>query len=119
LPDTETLAPNLMAPTTARSGFRRDYRRGNRAVGGRLFLTNQRLVFAPQWVERLTGQKGEWSCPLGTVERIAAAPRSLALPFSGGARRRLSVHLKDGTDELFVVNHVEAVAAALTQALRT
>jgi hypothetical protein len=81
---------------------------GNRAIGGHLFVTNQRVIFVPNVVDRLTGAK-QWACTLSEIDGVGTAARTFDKPFSGGARRRLELHLDDDRRELFVVNHVEAV----------
>ena len=55
---------------------------GNRAIRGRLFVTNRRIVFAPSVVDRLTGAKS-WSCGLSDTKGVATAERSFEKPFSG------------------------------------
>lgn len=83
-----------------------------RSIGGRLFVTNRRLIFSPNLLEWRNGQL-EWCCSLDARTGIASAERTLKKPLSGGVRRRLTVTLEDGTQELFVMNHLDRVAAAL------
>lgn len=76
-----------------------------RQVGGKLFLTRQRLLFAPNEFDDATGGNA-WDCPLGDIAAVGVEPRQLAMPFPGGAatlRRRLRVDLRSGDFELFVV----------------
>ena len=99
----------LMKPGANRS-------QGNRAIGGRLFVTDRRVIFVPNIVDRLTGAT-TWTCGLSDVGDVGTAERSLNEPFSGAARRRLEVRLAGGGKELFVVNHVESVGKALRGAV--
>lgn len=86
-----------------------------RAVGGRLFLTNQRLVFEPHAIEvRMDGRP--WQAPLAAVTQVGTAPIDLGKLFGGGARRRLQVTFVDGTHALFVVNRLPAKVAAIQAA---
>ncbi len=65
-----------------------------RAVGGRLYLTNERLIFSPNRVDRIT--RGEsWQTSLTEITEIGLE--------STGLRKRLSVAAGENTD-LFVVN---------------
>jgi hypothetical protein len=76
-----------------------------RATGGKLFLTDRRVVFNPHALEmRLLGRP--WEAPLERVRAVGIEPRSLSW---SGLRRRLKLRLDDGTDELFTVNRPEAV----------
>jgi hypothetical protein len=94
--------------------FVANHSRGNRAVGGRVFVTNRRLVFSPNIVDRMTLQK-EWHWPSDAIEEVGVADPTTELLFSGGMRRRLRVRLNNGAEELFVVNHVEEVVPRLTE----
>jgi hypothetical protein len=88
-----------------------------RAVGGRLFLTDRRIVFVPHAFDRdLWGRA--WSCPLSEIAEVGEEPRTWGL-FDGGMRRRLRVTPNRGDKALFVVNKLrDAVqqirAAAIT-----
>src|SRR6266513_1848027 len=71
-----------------------------RAVGGKLFLTDRRLVFCPHWVDGATGGK-TWDAPLGEVAAVGITPKGGE---RGGRRDRLRIELVDGEEERFVVN---------------
>ena len=81
---------------------------GGRAVGGKLFLTDRRLVFCPQWVDGATGGK-TWDASLATVAAVGTAPKR-------GRRERLRIEIADGDEELFVVNRVAEVVSRLDAA---
>jgi hypothetical protein len=85
-------------------------------VGGRLFLTNERLIFSPTIVDRLLKAK-EWSCARSEVLAVTVAPRTTAQPLSGGMRHRLCVETSDGSVEQFVVNNVDQAVADLHEAI--
>ena len=91
---------------------------GWRAVGGMLYLTNMRLCFEPNAVDRrLYGMS--WTSPLNrivSVDPIARSSNPITAIFSGGIRRRLQITLSDNTTERFVVNNVEDVVALLATA---
>ncbi len=78
-----------------------------RAVGGRLFVTDKRLLFQPNRIDSVTGGKA-WTCDLGEIAAVGASPRD-GRPFSGGLRTRLRVETKDGDVERFVMNHLGEV----------
>jgi hypothetical protein len=80
-----------------------------RAVGGKLFLTDRRLVFCPHWVDGATGGK-TWDVRLTDVAVVGTAPKGGK---RGGLRDRLRIELKDGEDQLFVVNRLADVVPRL------
>lgn len=82
-----------------------------RAVGGKLFLTDRRLVFCPHWVDAATGG-GAWQVPLERVAAIGTIPKGSP---GGGMRDRLAIELAGGGRERFV-NRLEAVVARLNTA---
>ncbi|RMI31374.1 hypothetical protein [Nocardia stercoris] len=87
---------------------------GNRAVGGRLYLTGARVLFEPSHVDALTGGQS-WSAPLEWVASVGSQlPTGGA--FDGGLRTRLRIQLRDGTVELFVVNGLDDAIAVLQRA---
>lgn len=68
--------------------------RGIESVGGRLFLTNKRLVFQSH---KVNVQAGEESWPLETIANVKTAWTMLIVP------NGLLVWLADGTRRRFVV----------------
>lgn len=88
---------------------------GWRAVGGKLYLTNQRIIFCPHFLERVLGGK-KWSTPLDDItDATTEAPDGE--PLSGGLRPRLALLLQDGSRELFVVNNLNETVPRLQRAL--
>src|SRR5665647_1413536 len=65
---------------------------GKRAVGGRLHVTTQRLLFLPNVIDARLGGK-PWSCALAEVGNVCVEPGRFALTelFSGGLRDRLRI----------------------------
>ena len=87
-----------------------------RAVGGKLLVEGDRLVFQPHFFDRAL-RANEWSAALAEVSAVEVAGRDpKGHLFSGGLRRQLAVHA-GGEEHRFVVNGVENVAAALRGAL--
>ena len=66
-----------------------NHTRGQLAVGGRLSLLDDRLVFVPNWVERVL-RRPDWTCELAAITGVGVADRGLS-PFSGALRQRLVV----------------------------
>jgi hypothetical protein len=93
-----------------------NHSRGNRAIGGRLFVTQRRLIFAPNVIDRLIGAR-PWACRLEDIAAVRDAERTKDQPFSGGMRRRLLVNLRGDGQEFFVVNHVDDLIQMLRQAV--
>ncbi|MFE6861596.1 hypothetical protein [Nocardia sp. NPDC057668] len=86
----------------------------NRAVGGRLYLTETRLIFEPGHFDALTGGR-PWSTPLHAIRGTGSQDRD-GSPFSGGLRNRLRLDLADGSVELFVINDLDLAIEVLERA---
>jgi hypothetical protein len=85
-----------------------------RAIGGRLFLTQSRLIFEPS---RFDGAFGgdRWWAPLSSIRKVGSQlPDGRAT--AGGLRTRLRLDLADGAVELFVVNRLDDVIQVIGQA---
>ncbi|MBW2463638.1 MAG: hypothetical protein JRH11_18445 [Deltaproteobacteria bacterium] len=91
-----------------------------RAVGGGLHITNQRVLFCPNVVDRSLGGQ-PWECAVAEVSSVSAEPGrfSLAELFSGGLRTRLRVDLRDGATQFFVVARVAEAQEKLSAMLAT
>jgi hypothetical protein len=92
---------------------------GSRSVGGKLFLTDRRIVFTPHLIDAALAGKG-WAAPLDSIADVGVQEpgtgRGKAL--GGGARKRLRIALRDGSDELFVANKLdEEVLPRLQEAI--
>lgn len=72
--------------------------------GGRLTVTNKRVLFQPNRFDTATG-KTPWECPLASVLGFEAVDRDLSVP-AGGTRRRLGIETANGV-EIFVVSGLE------------
>jgi hypothetical protein len=83
-------------------------------VGGRLFLTQGRLIFEPS---RLDGAVGgnRWWAPLSTIRRVSSQQPDGRVT-AGGLRTRLRLDLADGAVELFVINRLDEVVQVIGQA---
>lgn len=91
---------------------------GSRGIGGKLFLTNRRLLFNPQLVDGAIGGK-RWFTPLDQVSEVTVEPKGSgkAGKLGGGLRDRLKLVLRNGEEELFVVNKVDEVVDRLGEAV--
>jgi len=77
----------------------------NRAVGGKFFLTNKRMLFCPHWIDfALWGRK--WSADLKQIKAIGIEPKGGPDIYGGAIRDRLKITLQDDKVELFVVNNL-------------
>lgn len=81
---------------------------GGRAVGGRLYLTTDRVTFGPSRIEARLGGR-EWSADRRAVTDVRLTDRDLSQPLAGAWRRRLLLRVS-GAEELFVVSAPEALA---------
>ena len=77
-----------------------------RAAGGRLYLTDQRLLFEPHGFDADLGGDAV-SLPLRDLTDVSRTGRDLRQFFGGGLRPRLAVATQRQT-HLFVVNGVRA-----------
>ena len=77
------------------------------AVGGRLYLTNHRLIFCRNRFESLLGGR-EWNAPLG--ELTAAEP--------AGGLRTIRIDRVDGGVERFIVAKKDQTAATIDAAIQ-
>lgn len=105
LADSETLLWKRLANRT----------QGGRAIGGALYLTEQRLLFQPHRIDALTGGKA-WSAPLASILAAGTEARN-GDPFSGGLRTRLRLDIAGSGPELFVVNKIDEVIEKITRAI--
>ena len=96
-----------------------NHSQGKRAVGGKLFLTNQRVAFAPNRFDANQGGLA-FDIPLSRITSIATdSPRiRLSEIYSGALRTRLAIH--GGIDQVnfFVVSHPDIVVSQITMALK-
>jgi hypothetical protein len=83
-------------------------------IGGKLELTDRRLIFRPGRADRALGSK-IWSVPLAAITEVGRHARTWN-PFDGGLRTRLRVVTRDGKTHLFVVNGLDAVIAKIRPA---
>ena len=79
-----------------------------RAVGGRLFLTNDRLIFGRNKLEALLGGS-EWSAPLSELASASV---------NGGRMKIVRVEKRDGSIERFRIADANQSAAVISAAIR-
>lgn len=76
-----------------------------RSVGGKLFITDRRLVFGPHDFDAaLRGE--QWSAPLSEIESVEVV----------GRLRLVHIHLTEGRRERFVLRPAEEHAAVIREA---
>jgi hypothetical protein len=107
-------ANRAMGTTTAVGSSRR-------SVGGRLYLTSSRLVFAPHWCAWLYGAR-PWEVDLNNVREVGVAPASWASSRDGSLRTRLQLGTVNRAghraEHLFTVHRPLRVAALIGEAAR-
>jgi hypothetical protein len=91
---------------------------GRRAVGGKLYLNDRRLLFRPHVFERRLFFGREWSAQRAELAGFFLQPRSGGNPFDGPLRSRLRVALRQGRLQLFVVPKPDLVARELSEAVK-
>ena len=93
---------------------------GWRQVGGTLYLTNTRLVFAAGRVDAALTRMPNWSLWRGDVAEISLLPRFRSVNGRKGpaaARPRLLVRSTVGAQDAFVVNRAAAKVEELRRLL--
>jgi hypothetical protein len=89
---------------------------GRSTVGGTLFLTDKRLLFAPNWAS--VGNRKLWGADREEIRSVRKSGRSLRLP-DEELRRCLKVVTRAQHEESFIVNSLGTVVAELLTLLRT
>lgn len=84
---------------------------GRAMPGGRLLLTNARLIWIPSWYARRASKSAELRLDLAAISSVDVGPRPV-LPFVGGMRRRVRVRLQDGTEHQFMITTGRTAAYA-------
>jgi hypothetical protein len=95
---------------------RANHSAGWRAVGGRLHLTERRLLFRPNGIERTLLFGKEWEAPRAQLRAFGVEPKGRGL-FDGSLRERLRVETTTGPPQFFVVPKPSDVADRLTREL--
>lgn len=90
-----------------------NHTRGSTAVGGRLIVTNRRLIFTPNAFESLLRRR-PWSISTDQVVGVGVESASLTHAGGGGLRKRLRVRTADG-EELFLVNKLDQLLRQLNE----
>ncbi len=86
----------------------------NVTAGGRLVVTDRRVFFQPNRIDKSLGRE-LWQCPPEAVTGIGTVGRDGRI-FAGGTRRRLGIHTAGG-EEVFVVNRLRKKEAQLRELL--
>lgn len=90
---------------------------GPRAVGGKLYLTDRRLLFRPHILERRFFGGEEWSAEQADLAGFDVQGADAGGVFAGSLRKRLRVALANGETALFVVWRPVHAARELSEAL--
>ena len=88
----------------------------DRAVGGVLYLTNQRLLFSPHLIDYFNGGF-KWSIQRSEIYSVEKQPKGGDTLYDG-FRDRLRIELENGECAQFIVNKLDKVIETLNQALR-
>lgn len=85
------------------------------ARGGKLYVTERRVFFLPNSVERLL-RVPPWGHLIDEVESLAAVSRGLN-PFSGSLGGKFEIKTRDGDVAVFAVSRAGSVVGQLTTLL--
>lgn len=102
-------SPPLAVGEIVQSTFAANMAQESRVVGGRLFVSNKRLIFEPHRLDRWTGGEA-WSSNLDDIAEVQIEGRSGSLDSKGiptALRRRLRISEVDGRSSLFLVHDLE------------
>lgn len=86
---------------------------GRSTAGGRLFVTDRRILFQPNRIDSMIGRK-LWECSRDAVTGIDSVGRGTSGVMAGALRERLEVETVDG-NEIFVVNKLAKKIAELRE----
>jgi hypothetical protein len=89
---------------------------GKRAVGGKLFITTERVLFSPHLVDAALGGKRA-AIELSSLIAVERQPKG-GDRLAGGLRDRLRLVIDGAPDELFVVNQLDVAIQRLREDLR-
>ena len=80
------------------------------AVGGKLFITNQRVIFTTNVIDDKLGGKS-FAKAREDIDYIFIKERELSFSelFSGGLVNRLGIKLNDNSEVFFVVNKLDEI----------
>lgn len=90
---------------------------GRSSVGGKLFVTSQRVCFVAHRLDHALRRSPDVLIPHEDIADVGIAPPSSTMTFNGSMRARVRVDLGDGESEYFVVNHQSDVCDALRSTL--
>ena len=90
-----------------------------RAVGGKLFITNQRIIFTTNVIDDKIEDKS-FAKAREDVDYIFIKERKLSFTelFSGGLVNRLGLKLKDNSEIFFVVNELDKTINSIKTELK-
>lgn len=102
---------------TVWSGLANRTQNAFRTVGGKLYLTSDKLSFvAHPFDTNFWGQN--WSAEISEIKSVGLQPIHLKELLGGGLRKRLRIEMVDGHVEFFVIHQLDKVLALLSQQLR-
>lgn len=90
---------------------------GRSSVGGKLFVTSQRVCFVAHRLDHAVRRSPDMLILHEDIADVGIEPPSSTMTFNGSMRARLRVDLRDGESEYFVVNHQGDVCEALRTTL--
>ncbi|MFY1583556.1 hypothetical protein ACN267_03530 [Micromonospora sp. WMMD734] len=97
----QTIANQLLGPS--------------RTLGGRLVVTDSRVVFEPNRLDRLTGGR-TWQTDAQAIRKVTETPggkEGVRRYGPAGARPQITVDLASGQAGVFVVKNREALTSAI------
>jgi hypothetical protein len=92
-----------------------NWKQDARACGGFLWMTDTALVFEPNRLDSLTGGKSR-RVALSEIDEVTEEPGGNP-SFSGGLRPRIRLSLKNGQQELLLVNKIQSRLRAIREAV--
>lgn len=111
--------PNLNDSEMVELAYPANHTQNNwRAVGGKLFITNQRILFVPNKIDdKLGGEPVEITHDQVSAFFVKGKSISIKELFSGGLVDRLGIRLADGTEHSFVVNNLSETRSDIEEKL--
>lgn len=104
--------PRLHANEILQAQLYANHVQNGRAVGGRLYITSQRLVFEPSRMEQLLRGKS-WEMQRSDLVETGTRGRGWDILAGGLRRSRLVIDRRSGPSEVFVVSHADQMEELL------
>lgn len=110
-------APQLRAGETVVWSVLANRTQGRGSVGGKLFVTSERVCFVAHRLDHAVRRSPDVAIPRDDIVDVGVEPPGSTMTLNGSMRARLRVTRRSGESEYFVVNRQRQVCDALRSTL--